>query len=183
MAATFLKAQNYEIGRSLFEADRLDTTIKLLRKANESGVQLLLPTDVLVADSINAPSGQIVPVENILADKMIVDIGPQTIRRFTEVLQKSKTVFWNGPMGIYEYTQFAGGTRTLAELLAGLPARTIIGGGSTADIIADLKLSDKMTFVSTGGGFDELCQRRKATRRRGAAGQERLIREACQRGI
>jgi phosphoglycerate kinase len=152
MAATFLKAQSYEIGRSLWEADRLDIATKLLKKAGENGIKLFLSTDVVVADSIDAPDGRVVLVENIPANKMIVDIGPQTIRQFTEALQMSKTVFWNGPMGVYEYSQFAGGTRAMAELLARLQATTIIGGGSTAEIVTAMGLGDKMTFVSTGGG-------------------------------
>ncbi len=152
MAATFLKAQSYEIGRSLFEADRLETATKLLKKASQNGIKIFLSVDVVVADSIDAPDGQVIPVENVPANKMIVDIGPQTIRQFTEVLNKCKTVFWNGPMGVYEYSQFAGGTKAMAELLSGLPATTIIGGGSTAEIVTEMGLGDKMTFVSTGGG-------------------------------
>jgi len=81
-----------------------------------------------------------------------VDIGPQTIKNFAEELKKCKTIFWNGPMGIYEIPQFAGGTRAMAKLLAGLKAATVVGGGSTAEVVIEMKLADKMTFVSTGGG-------------------------------
>ena len=93
-----------------------------------------------------------VSTEDIPKDKQIVDIGPQTIRNFHEELQRCKTVFWNGPMGIYEIHQFAEGTRAMARLLANLEATTVIGGGSTAEIVIDMGLADKMSFVSTGGG-------------------------------
>jgi phosphoglycerate kinase len=152
MAATFLKAQSYEIGRSIFEADRLEIATGLLKKASQNGIKLFLSVDVAVADSIDTKDAQIVSVKDIPANKMIVDIGPQTISQFTEVLKKSRTVFWNGPMGVYEYPQFAGGTRAMAKLLAGLQATTIIGGGSTAEIVTEMGLADKITFVSTGGG-------------------------------
>jgi phosphoglycerate kinase len=152
MAATFLKAQSYEIGRSIFEADRLEIATGLLKKASQNGIKLFLSVDVAVADSIDTKDAQIVSVKDIPANKMIVDIGPQTISQFTEVLKKSRTVFWNGPMGVYEYPQFAGGTRAMARLLAGLQATTIIGGGSTAEIVTEMGLADKITFVSTGGG-------------------------------
>ncbi|MBN1368080.1 MAG: phosphoglycerate kinase [Dehalococcoidales bacterium] len=152
MAATFLKAQGFEIGRSLFEADRLDIATKLLNKAGQNGIRILLCVDVVVADSIDATENQTASVTNIPANKMIVDIGPQTVAQFGEALRKCKTVFWNGPMGVYEYPQSAAGTRSMATLLAGLEATTIIGGGSTAEVVTEMGLADKMTFVSTGGG-------------------------------
>ena len=153
MATTFLKAKSYEIGQSLIESDRLDTANNLMEKADRNGVRLILPVDVVVADEINAEAkGGVVPIENISPQQRIADIGPQTVKNFNEELQKCKTVFWNGPMGVYEIPQFAEGTRTMAKLLASLDAATIIGGGSTAEIVIDLGLADKMTFVSTGGG-------------------------------
>ena len=93
-----------------------------------------------------------VAVENIPPDKRIVDIGVLAISNFTRELEKCRTVFWNGPMGIYEIPRFAEGTRALAEVIAGLHATTIIGGGSTAEIVTEMKLTEKMSFVSTGGG-------------------------------
>ncbi len=152
MAATFLKAQGLEIGRSLFEEDRLDVATKLLKKASQNGIKILLSTDVLVADKIDADENQVSSVKSIPADKMIVDIGPETVSVFDEALKKCKTVFWNGPMGVYEYPQSEAGTRSMATLLAGLEATTIIGGGSTAEVVTEMGLADKMTFVSTGGG-------------------------------
>ena len=153
MAATFLKAKSYEIGQSLIEVDRLDTAVGLIEKAARNGVRLLLPVDVVIADEINTEAKvEIVRVENIPKDKKIVDIGSQTIEKFRGELQGSKTVFWNGPVGIYEIPRFAEGTQAMARLLANLNATTIIGGGSTAEVVNEMGLADKMTFVSTGGG-------------------------------
>jgi phosphoglycerate kinase len=153
MAATFLKAKSYEVGLSLIEADRIDTAARLMEKAARNGVRLLLPVDVVVADepSIKA-KGEVVSIKNISLHQRIVDMGPQTMKSFYEELRRCKTVFWNGPMGIYEIPQFAGGTRATAKLLAGLKATTVVGGGSTAEVVIEMKLADEMTFVSTGGG-------------------------------
>jgi len=153
MAATFLKAKSLEVGLSLVEADRLGTAAGLIEKVTRRGARLLLPVDVIVADETNIEPGvETVSVANISEDKKIVDIGPQTIKNFREELQKCKTVFWNGPMGIYEIPHFARGTQEMANILASLTAATILGGGSTAEVVAEMGLTDKMTFVSTGGG-------------------------------
>lgn len=154
MAATFLKAKSYEVGSSLVEDDKLGFAAKLMKEAAERGVRLLLlPVDVVIADKISTEASvKTVPVEEIPQGWGIVDIGPKTISNFSEELRRCKTVFWNGPMGIYEIAKFARGTQAMAELLAGLKATTVIGGGSTAEVVAAMKLADKMTFVSTGGG-------------------------------
>ena len=153
MAATFLKAKSYEIGRSLIEEDSVDTAAELMKQAAKNSVRLMLPVDVVIADELSAGAkGEIVPVENIPADKMIADIGPKTIENFRRELQRSRTVFWNGPMGVEEIPQFAEGTKAIARILAGLKATTIIGGGSTAEMVHAMGLADKVTFVSTGGG-------------------------------
>ena len=153
MAATFLKAKSYEIGQSLIEADRLGTAMDLIGKATRNGVRLLLPVDVVVAKEFdNKAKVEIVSVENVPRDKMIVDIGPQTISNFSVELQGCKTVFWNGPVGICEIPRFAEGTQALARLLADLDATTIIGGGSTAEVVNEMGLADKISFISTGGG-------------------------------
>jgi len=153
MAATFLKAKSYETGLSLVETDSLDTAADLMEKADRNGVCLLLPADVIVADEISAEAKvHTVPVEKIPPQARIVDIGPQTIKEFAEELSRCKTVFWNGPMGIFEIPQFAEGTKSLIRLLANFEATTIIGGGSTAEVVIDMGLADKITFVSTGGG-------------------------------
>ena len=153
MAATFLKAKSCEIGLSLIETDRLNTAVGLMEKASKTGVRLLLPVDVVVTAEISAKSkAKVVSVGEIPPDWRIVNIGPQTISNFSEELRRCKTIFWNGPMGIYEIPQFARGTQAMARLLASLEATTIIGGGSTAEAVTEMKLADKMTFVSTGGG-------------------------------
>jgi len=153
MAATFLKAKSYETGLSLIETDSLDTAADLMDKAAQNGVRLLLPADVIVADEISAEAKvQTVSVEKIPPGSRIVDIGPQTIIDFTQELSGCQTIFWNGPMGIFEIPQFAEGTKSMTRLLASLNATTIIGGGSTAEVVIEMKLADKMTFVSTGGG-------------------------------
>jgi phosphoglycerate kinase len=153
MAATFLKAKGYEVGLSLVENDKLDFATKLMTKAGQQGVRLMLPVDVVVADEVSAKSkAKVVPVGEIPQDWRILDIGSQTISNFSEELRRCKTIFWNGPMGIYEIAQFARGTQAMARLLANLEATTIIGGGSTAEVVIEMKLADKMTFVSTGGG-------------------------------
>ncbi|MFC2021600.1 phosphoglycerate kinase [Chloroflexota bacterium] len=153
MAATFLKAKSYEVGLSLIEADRLDTAAGLMEKAARNGARLLLPVDVVVVDEISAEAkGKVVSIESISPRQRIVDIGQQTIKNFYEELRRCQTVFWNGPMGICEIAQFAEGTRAMAKLLANLKATTIIGGGSTAEVVTNMGLADKMSFVSTGGG-------------------------------
>ncbi|MBI2328882.1 MAG: phosphoglycerate kinase [Chloroflexi bacterium] len=153
MAATFLKAKSCEIGLSLLAADRVDTAARLMEKAARNGVRLLLPVDVVVTDETgDKAKGRIVSIENISPRQSIMDIGPQTIKNFYEELRRCRTVFWNGPMGVCEMPQFAEGTRAMAKLLASLEATTIIGGGSTAEIVINMGLGDKMTFVSTGGG-------------------------------
>ena len=153
MAATFLKARGYEVGKSMIELDRLKMTVALINNVKQNGVRLMLPVDVIVADEKDAHNKtEMVSIQGVTRNKKIVDIGPETVRNFTNVLKKCKTVFRNGPMGIYEIQQFASGTQAVAGILAELKATTIIGGGSTADVVTDLKLAEKMTFVSTGGG-------------------------------
>ena len=153
MAATFLKVKGLEVGQSLIEEDRLQTAATLMRKAEGNGVRLLLPADVVVATDINSRAGiATVRVEEIGPAQRIADIGPRTVAAFSEELRKCRTVFWNGPMGVAETPQFAGGTRAMAELLACSRATTVLGGGSTAEVATNLGLADRMSFVSTGGG-------------------------------
>jgi phosphoglycerate kinase len=153
MAATFFKAKSYEVGLSLVENDMLDLVAKLMQDTAKRGVRLLLPVDVVVADGLS-PEAKVstVAIENISPRLKIVDIGPRTTKDFSQELQRCQTVFWNGPMGIYEVPRFAKGTQAMAELLAGLDATTVIGGGSTAEVVIKLGLASKMAFVSTGGG-------------------------------
>jgi phosphoglycerate kinase len=153
MAATFLKARSYEVGTSAVEVESMGVAGELISQAAKSGVRLVLPVDVMVAAAIDkSAAGTVVPVEAVPPDQKIVDIGPKTVDIFRKELEKSRVVFWNGPMGVEEIPQFARGTQALARLLPGLKAKTIVGGGSTAEVIDALGLSDKVTFVSTGGG-------------------------------
>ena len=153
MAATFLKVQGYEVGLSLIETEMLNTATVLLKETKKSRVRLLLPVDVIVAKELKDEADiGVVAIENVPKDKRIVDMGPQTISNFSQELRSCQTIFWNGPVGIFEIPRFAQGTRELARLLANLGATTVIGGGSTAEAVNEMGLADKMTFVSTGGG-------------------------------
>ena len=152
MAASFLKAESYEVGLSLLDGT-VDLAARLMENAAKNSTRLLLPVDVVVTEEVrNTAKGNIVSVENISPKVRIVDIGPQTIKIFTEELQKSKTAFWNGPMGVYEISQFARGTLAMTGVLADLDVTTVVGGGSTAEIVTKSGLGNEMTFVSTGGG-------------------------------
>jgi phosphoglycerate kinase len=153
MAATFLKTQGYEVGHSLIEDDKLDLAKKLLQEAEEWKAPFLLPIDAVVAEEIKAGAPtRVVPTANIPSGSHIVDIGPQSIELFCNELKKCHTIMWNGPMGIYEIPQFAQGTRSIASFLSTLNATTIIGGGSSAEVVQEMGLTNKMTHVSTGGG-------------------------------
>jgi phosphoglycerate kinase len=153
MAGTFLKVKKHEIGKSLMETESLGIAADLIKQAESAGVKLVLPVDAVVTDTIDVKSpGSIVQIDKIPPEKMIADIGPRTIELFSQELKKSKTVFWNGPMGVEEIPQFARGTEMIAHLLVEIKAKTIIGGGSTSEVVDKLGLADKMTFVSTGGG-------------------------------
>ena len=153
MAATFLKAQGYEVGHSSTEDDKLSLARKLLQEAGEWRVPFLLPIDAVVTEEIKAGAPtRVVPTTNIPAGSHIVDIGPQSIELFCSELGKCRTIMWNGPMGIYEISQFAQGTMSISSFLSTLNATTVIGGGSSAEIVQEMGLTDKMTHVSTGGG-------------------------------
>jgi len=153
MAYTFLKAQNYEIGTSLLEEDKMDYALEMIAKAKEKGVKLLLPVDHVCGDGFSADAASIVTEDgNIDAGFMGMDIGPKTIEIFKAELQGAKTVVWNGPMGVFEFEKFAGGTLAVAKVLAGIEATTIIGGGDSAAAVNQLGFGDEMSHISTGGG-------------------------------
>jgi phosphoglycerate kinase len=153
IAATFLKTQGYEVGNSLIDNDKLGLARELLQEAKELRVPLLLPIDAVVAEEIrDGASTRIIPTNKIPANAHIVDIGPKSVELFQNELRKCRTIMWNGPMGIYEIPQFAQGTRAIANFLSTLDATTIIGGGSSAEVVQEMGLADKMTHVSTGGG-------------------------------
>ena len=154
MASTLLKANGIEVGQSLVEDDLLDTARDLMRQADDKGIPLFLPEDVVVADRIAEDAmSETVSVEDIPGELRIVDIGPGTVSSFSEAIEDCTTVLWNGPVGVAEYPAFAKGSLALAEALAGLTkATTIVGGGETVALIDQAGLTDKFTHVSTGGG-------------------------------
>jgi len=160
MAATFLKSQGCGVGASAVENDMLDHVLKLGEKAKSLGVKVLLPLDLLVARKLEAGStAKIVSTDEVPEGWVIADIGPKTIEAFSKELNRCKTVFWNGPLGVFEIPRFAKGTRSLAKVLANLKATTVIGGGSTAEAVEEMGLTEKMSYVSTGGGASlELLQ-------------------------
>jgi len=156
MAYTFYKAQGLEIGTSLLDADKVELAKEMLVKFESSKVKVLLPKDVVVASEFdnNSPS-EVVKIDSIPADKMGLDIGPETIELFCNEIKNSKTVVWNGPMGVFEFDNFATGTNAVASALAEATANgaiTIIGGGDSASAIKKAGLAKKVSHVSTGGG-------------------------------
>jgi len=153
MAYTFVKAQGGEIGTSLLEADKMDYALEMIQKAKERGVKLLLPVDTMAGDQFAADCARkVVPTNAIPADWMGLDIGPETIRLFTDAVKGAGTVVWNGPMGVFEFPAFAAGTESVAAALAESGAVTIVGGGDSAAAVEKLGFADKMTHISTGGG-------------------------------
>ena len=153
MSSTFLRALKYDVGQSSVKEDKVSLAQSLMDKAAEKGVHLLLPSDVVVADRFASDArSRTVPIDNVPASWYVMDIGPRTIELFEAKLRKSKTIIWNGPVGVFEFPKFSKGTEAIANLLAGLDATTIIGGGSTAEAVVDMGLAGKITHVSTGGG-------------------------------
>jgi len=153
MANTFLKAQGYSVGNSIVEEDKIDLAKELMEKAKEKGVRLMLPVDVKVGKECDANTeSKIVKVSDIPEDWQVYDIGTQTIDQYKGVLDSAKTVVWNGPMGLFEFDQFAIGTKEIAVKLSELDAVTVIGGGDSAAAVEKMKVADKMTHISTGGG-------------------------------
>ena len=153
MAYTFLKAQGYEIGDSLLDADSIEFAGKLLKDAQDKGVKLLLPVDTVVAKEFAADATyKTVDSDKIEAGWQGLDIGAKTRELFTAAVKDAKTVVWNGPMGVFEFLAFAEGTKAMAKALAESDAVTIIGGGDSAAAVEQLGYKDKMTHISTGGG-------------------------------
>ncbi|MCG8403072.1 MAG: phosphoglycerate kinase [Firmicutes bacterium] len=153
MANTFLKAKGLEVGKSLVEADKIGLAGELVRKAKNSQVELLLPVDVVVAPAATPDAqSRVVPAQNIPADAMALDIGPETARQYGDRLKGAATVVWNGPMGVFEMESFAAGTMAVAEALAESGAVSVIGGGDSAAAVHKAGVADKITHISTGGG-------------------------------
>ena len=154
MAYTFMKAQGYGIGNSLLDKDGLDTALKVIEKAKEKGIELLLPIDNIIADDFsNDANTKVCGLGEIPDGWEGLDIGPKTLELFSEAVKKAATVVWNGPLGVFEMENFCKGTRGIADVLADNPSIiSIIGGGDTAAAVVQFGLADKMSHVSTGGG-------------------------------
>ncbi len=153
MAFTFLKAQGYEVGKSLLEIDKVDLAKELLDKAKAKGVNLILPVDIVVAKEFrNDSEFKTVKIDGIPADMMGLDIGEETIKLLTEELKRAKTIVWNGPAGVFEMENFNKGTYAIAKAMVESGGITIIGGGDSASAVEQAGYADKITHVSTGGG-------------------------------
>jgi phosphoglycerate kinase len=156
MVFTFLKAQGHEVGQSLLEEDQLDTCREYLRRAEESGVQIMLPTDIRVAPEFpkdSSATAAVVPADQIPADQIGLDIGPESGKAFAAALADARTVFWNGPMGVFEVAAFAGGTRDVAEALTKVDGLSVVGGGDSAAAVRTLGFDEgAFGHISTGGG-------------------------------
>ncbi|MBR3611478.1 MAG: phosphoglycerate kinase [Oscillospiraceae bacterium] len=153
MAYTFLKAEGHNVGISLCEEDKLELASELLAKAKEKGVSLLLPVDHIAADKFDENAEPVlVEGKDIPEGLMGMDIGPKSVKLFKEAVKNAKTVIWNGPMGVFEFKNFAGGTFAVAEAIAETDCISIIGGGDSVAAVTKLGFADKMTHISTGGG-------------------------------
>jgi phosphoglycerate kinase len=154
MCFTFLKAQGHEVGGSLLEADQVDTVRGFLDQAAEGGVEIALPVDVVVAADVTEDAEtSVVPADAIPADQKGLDIGPRTVDLFRERLADARTVVWNGPMGVFEVSPFAEGTRRVAEAVAAVDGTSVVGGGDSAAAVRVLGLDEgAFTHISTGGG-------------------------------
>ncbi|HCM29066.1 MAG TPA: phosphoglycerate kinase, partial [Treponema sp.] len=166
MAYTFLKAQGHTIGKSLVEDDQLETAKSILAAAKKQGAEIVLPVDHVCSDKFDAAAAA-KPVDglDIPADLMGMDVGPKTVAKYKEVLAKAKTIVWNGPVGVFEFENFAKGTSEVAKLVAeatGRGAITVVGGGDSVAAVNKFGLADKMSHVSTGGGASlELLEGKK----------------------
>jgi phosphoglycerate kinase len=157
MVFTFLKAQGHGVGKSLLEEDQLDTCRDYLRRAEESGVRIVLPTDIVVDTSFPSgdrePQPRVVPADQIPSDALGLDIGPDSAQAFAAEVSRARTVFWNGPMGVFETPAFAEGTRIVAEALTRVDGLSVVGGGDSAAAVRALGFDeDSFGHISTGGG-------------------------------
>ncbi|QKY69878.1 phosphoglycerate kinase [Lentibacillus sp. CBA3610] len=153
LAYTFVKAQGHEIGKSLLEEDKLDLAKEFMQKAKDKGVHFVMPEDAVVADDFSEDANtKIVDIKEIPSDWEALDIGPATREKYDQIVKDSKLIIWNGPMGVFEYNAFAGGTREVAESLANTEGYTVIGGGDSAAAVEKFGFAEDMDHVSTGGG-------------------------------
>jgi phosphoglycerate kinase len=153
IANTFLAAAGQKIGKSLHEADMLETARRLMARAEARGARIPLPVDVVVASEFSATAvATTKPVGTVNDAEMILDIGPETAAQFAAVLQQAGTILWNGPVGVFEFDAFEGGTRTLAKAIAASPAYSLAGGGDTLAAIEKYAVGKDISYISTGGG-------------------------------
>jgi phosphoglycerate kinase len=153
MAYTFFRAQGYDVGRSLVEEDKKEVALDILRRAQAEKVDLVLPSDHLLAAALDSDSaGEVVSSFPFPADRMAVDIGPKTIERYAAIIAGARMVVWNGPLGVFEIDRFAQGTIRIAEAVAAARATTIVGGGDSIAALEKAGVSSRITHISTGGG-------------------------------
>ena len=153
MANTFLKAKGYEMGTSLVEDDKTELALEIMAHAEKLGKKLLIPVDVTVATAIDAPeTAQTVAADQVPADRMALDIGPETVKIYQDAVMNAKTILWNGPMGVFEVDAFAVGTFAVANAVAKSPAYSIVGGGDSVASLERTGLNDEIDHISTGGG-------------------------------
>jgi phosphoglycerate kinase len=152
MAYTFFRAKGIQTGKSLVEADKIDLAKELMAKASKKRVAIELPVDHVVAPGLDSTDAQVVPIDKTPADRMGLDIGPETVRRYSDVIRGAKTIVWNGPMGVFENPKFAQGTFAVARAVAEANAFSIVGGGDSAAAVAQSGVESRITHISTGGG-------------------------------
>ena len=153
MAYTFIRSMGLKVGKSILDEENIELAASLIKKADDLGVKLILPVDIVVADKFaNDAKTEIVKISSIPEDMMGLDVGPETIKNYKKAIEGAKTIVWNGPIGVFEMPAFAEGTKAVAEMLAESDATTIIGGGDSAAAVRQFGYADKMTHISTGGG-------------------------------
>ncbi|WP_100550683.1 phosphoglycerate kinase [Caedibacter taeniospiralis] len=153
IANTFLLAQGFKVGRSLIEADLVDTAKRLMVKAKQKGVEIALPVDVRVAKSFDENArAEIKTIETVGSDDMILDFGPSTGQKLAEIIRSARTILWNGPVGVFEFAHFAEGTKAIARAIANSTAFSVAGGGDTIAAIEKFNIKDKVSYISTAGG-------------------------------
>jgi phosphoglycerate kinase len=153
IANTFIAAAGYNVGKSLVETDLITEAQRLVEQARQQGRDIPIPTDVVCGKAFSEDAvAEIKPVDEVEDDDMIFDIGPQTAARFAEILQTAATIVWNGPVGVFEFDQFAEGTRVVAQAIAASPAFSIAGGGDTLAAVDKYGISQQISYISTGGG-------------------------------
>ncbi len=153
IANTFIAAAGHDVGKSLYEPDLVGEAKRLSQKAKARGAEIAMPVDVVCGKEFSEDSpAELKPIDAVAGDDLILDIGPQTAGRFAEILKAAGTIIWNGPVGVFEFEPFSGGTRRLSHAIADSPAFSIAGGGDTLAAIAKYKIADKISYISTGGG-------------------------------